>query len=119
VLAVLFAAKHGTARNDVRIYAAMEDGPSLHLEYLRAEMTDPPAEFLPLLSCAASRGVFMDMVCPIADPCRVQVRVPLGVAELSAQGVRERHRFLEGKSPLCLLVQNAAIRAPFPELLLD
>ena len=119
ILAALAAAKRAEAADGVHAYAAMEGVPTLYLEYKRRKNADTVCEFLPLLRCAASRGVSLDVVSPVSDPCRVQVRACLGIVELSAQGVRERHRFLEGKSPLVVLSQAAAEALPFPEFVLD
>ena len=117
-VAAALSAKRAGAEDGVRLYAAMEGAPTLYLEYTRRETAMTVPEFSPLLVCCASRGVNLDVVCPLGDPCRVQVRVCLGIAELSAQGVRERHRFLEGKSPLSALPQPRATSLSFPELLL-
>ena len=119
MLAALAAAKREKADNGVRLYAASEGAPTLYLEYTRCENADTVSEFSPLLACAAARGAVLDVVSPIADPSLVQIRACLGVVELSAQGVRERHRFLEGKSPLSILPQAAACALPFPEFLFD
>ncbi len=119
MLAALAAARGAGAADGVRLYAAMEGAPTLYLEYVRTEIVETVSEFLPVLACAEARGVLLDVVCPREDPHCVQVRACFGIAELSAQGVRERHRFLEGKSPLCTLSQRRAIPASFPELLPD
>ena len=118
MLAALTAAKRADAVEGVRVYAAMEGTPTLYLEYTCRENADTVCEFLPLLSCAAARGVSLDVVSPVSDPCRVQIRACLGIVELSAQGVRERHRFLEGKSPLVTL-PPAASAIPFSEISFD
>jgi len=119
LLASLMAAQRSGAENGVRLYAAMESAPTLYLEYDRAESANTVSEFLPLLSCAAARGTVLDVVCPGTEPRRVQIRACIAITELSAQGVRERHRFLEGKSPLCALPQSHAILPPFPEFPFD
>ncbi len=119
MLAALSAARRSGAESGVQLYAAMEGAPTLYLEYTRAEIADTVPEFLPLLACAKARGAILDVVCPEAEPCRVQVRACFGIVELSAQGVRERHRFLEGKSPLGALPQAYAVPLAFSELHLD
>ena len=119
MLAALMAARRESAEEGVRLYAAMEGAPTLYLEYVRAKCLAEVPEFLPLLVCAAARGAILDVVCPKQDPHRVQIRAAFGVVELSAQGIRERHRFLEGKSPLCALLQSRAISQHFPEFPLN
>ena len=119
MLAALAAAKRADKEQSVRAYAATEGAPTLYLEYTRTENADAAPEFLPLLGCAAARGVSLDVVCPVSEPERVQIRASLGVVELSAQGVRERHRFLEGKSPLDILPQARGMALPFPEISFD
>ena len=119
MLAALAAAKRADKEQSVRAYAATEGAPTLYLEYTRTENADAAPEFLPLLGCAAARGVSLDVVCPVSEPERVQIRACLGVVELSAQGVRERHRFLEGKSPLDTLLQACGAALPFPEISFD
>lgn len=119
MLAALMAAKRENAQEGVRLYAATEGAPTLYLEYVRTKCLADVPEFLPLLACAAARGAILDVVCLKQDPRRVQIRAAFGVVELSAQGVRERHRFLEGKSPLCVSPQSRAISPPFPEFPLD
>ena len=119
MLSVLLAARRVGCTDGVRLYAAMEGTPTLYLEYTCPQAADFPTELAPLLSCAASRGMMLDVVTPKADPARVQIRACFGIVELSAQGVRERHCFLEGKSPLGALAQGAATPCPFPELSFD
>lgn len=118
ILATLMAAQR-VGCTDVQIYAAMEGTPTLYLQYFRADASDALTEFHSLLNVAAARGAILDVVSPKEDPLCVQVRVGIGVVELSAQGVRERHRFLEGKSPLSFLSDARAISLPFPELSFD
>ncbi len=119
ILTTLAAAKRDGTENGVQLYAAMEGAPTLRLSYDRAEIADTVPEFSSLLRCAEARGASLDVVCPDTDPHRVQVRASLGIVELSAQGVRERHRFLEGKSPLGAMPREHAITADFPELSMD
>ena len=119
VLATLVAAKGTGDGSGVRLYAAMEGAPTLHMEYACNDPSDTVPELQAVLACAAVRGAVLDVVCPVEDPHRVQVRAALGAVELSAQSVRERHRFLEGKSPLGTLPQCRAIPVAFPRLSLN
>ncbi len=119
MLAVLVAAGSDDVGDGVQMYAAMEGTPTLHFRYQRAEIADTVPEFAPLLRCAATRGATLDVVCPDTDLRCVQIRACLGAVELSAQGVRERHRFLEGKSPLGEMPAPRAIPVEFSELSLD
>jgi hypothetical protein len=118
MLAALFAA-HRFAGDAVQAYAAIEGAPTLYLAFSRRTTVDDPAEFFPLLRVAAARGAVLDVVCPNEHPERLQVRACIGTVELSAQGVRERHRFLEGKSPFACLPSAIVISPPFPELSFD
>ena len=119
VLAFLMLAKRTGALSPVRLVGVMEGAPMLYLECERATFDTQPPELLPLLRCAEARGVLIDVVIPDANPCHLQARVCLTVAELSAQGVRERHRFLEGKSPLYASSCARALTPDFPELSLE
>lgn len=119
MLAALAAARRSGAEAGVHLYAAMEGAPTLYLEYTRFEGVEQIPEFSSVLSCAAARGMSLDVVCPSDDPHRVQIRACIGTVELSAQGVRERYHFLEGKSPLCILPQPRAVSLPFAEIFLD
>lgn len=119
MLSALFAAARSAHTGGVRLYAAMEGAPTLYLEYVRADLSKDIPEFVPLLGCAEQRGMILDVVHPIEEPSLVQVRVMLRVAELSEQELRERNRFLEGKSVLCTLPQSRAIAPAFPELSFD
>ena len=119
MLAAVAAARNTATEEGVRLYAAMEGAPALYLEYTRTALSDTVPEFLPLLACAEARGAVLDVVFPKEDPCRVQIRACIGIVELSAQGVRERHRFLEGKSPLCALPRQCTCVMPFDELSFD
>ena len=119
MLGTLLAARRCASVQGVRLYAASEGAPTLYLEFVRSDLQDMVPEFSPLLSCAAARGAVLDVVSPKEEPHLVQIRACIGIVELSAQGLRERHRFLTGKSPLGLLPSGAAIPMAFPELLLD
>jgi hypothetical protein len=119
LLATLAAAAREGDGGSVQLYAATEGVPTLYLSYDRVGAAATVPEFLPLLRCAEARGMALDVACPLADPHRVQVRASLGIAELSLQGVRERHRFLEGKSPLGSSHAAHAVPISFPELFLD
>ena len=116
MLAAMMAARRLSPGRCVRMYGAMEGEPTLYLELEREEKEDAFFEFAPLLSRAASRGCTLDVVFDRERPTLIFVRAVLCVAELSAQGVRERHRFLEGKSPLAVRVADAPRPIPFPEL---
>ena len=119
MLATLMAAGRAATNAEVRLCALFESTPMLYLEYTRDALSHTPRELEPLLTCAAARGAVLDVVYPLNDPYLVQVRVCIGVVELSAQGVRERHRFLEGKSPLLEMPASHAIPPVFPELSFD
>ena len=115
ILATLMAA----SGNGVRLCAVWEGEPTLYLEYTRDDLSHTPRELEPLLGVAAARGAVLDVVSPKEAPHLVQLRACFGVVELSAQGVRERHRFLEGKSPLLEMPASHAIPPVFPELSFD
>ena len=100
MLAAFAAASRLSPTEGVRLYAAKEGAPMLYLQFSCGEARDPLDEFVPLLRVAVARGAILDVVSPQDAQNLVQVRACFGVVELSAQGVRERHRFLEGKSPL-------------------
>lgn len=119
MLAGLMAARRIAHANGVQLCAVKEGAPTLYLRFSRTDARDMLPEFAPLLRVAAARGAILDVVCPLDDPYLVEVRACFGVVELSAQGVRERHRFLEGKSPLLDLPASRAIPPSFPELSFD
>lgn len=119
MLAALMAARRLASADGVQLYAAMEGAPTLHLRLSRADGEDTLPEFQPLLRVAAARGAILDVVCPQNEPRSVQIRACFGMVELSAQGVRERHRFLEGKSPLGTMAVAHAVSPDFPELSFD
>lgn len=119
ILATLMAAGRAASDAEVRLCALFEGAPTLYLEYTRNDLSHTPRELEPLLSCAAARGAVLDVVYPLEDPYLVQVRACIGVVELSAQGVRERHRFLEGKSPLSGVPVSHAIPPAFSEFSFD
>lgn len=119
VLAFLTLARREGVTSPTRLVGVMEGAPMLYLECECDAFDTRPPELLPLLLCAEARGVVFDVVIPDGAPCRLQARVCLTVAELSAQGVRERHRFLEGKSPLYALPCARALTPDFPELSLE
>lgn len=119
MLATLWAARRVSPVGAVQLYAAYEGAPTLYFSFSRADAEDPLPEFTALLRCAAARGAVLDVVCSGEDPHLVQLRAGIGVVELSAQGVRERHCFLEGKSPLVLLPSAHTLSPSFPELSFD
>lgn len=119
ILATLMAAQHSSLQGEVQLSAVKEDVPTLYLSFSRADTESKLDEFLPLLGVTAARGMLLDVVSPKKRPDLVQVRVAIGVVELSAQGVRERHRFLEGKSPLVTLPVAYASPPSFPEMSFD
>lgn len=119
VMLVTFSAARRLSCKEVRLYVAMEDAPTLYLIYSCADAVDALPEFHPLLAVAAARGATLDVVSPKEDPLCVQVRAHLGVVELSAQGLRERHRFLEGKRPLLSASDIRVIPPSFPEFSFD
>ncbi len=119
MLATLWAARRVSPVGEVQLYAAYEGAPMLYLSFSRADEKDPLPEFAALLRCAAARGAVLDVVCLKKDPHLVQLRAGIGVVELSAQGGRERHHFLEGKSPLVLLSGAHTLSPSFPEISFD
>lgn len=118
MLATLFAARR-IACAEVQAYAVIEGAPTLYLSLLCDVATDDLAELHSLFRVAVARGAVLDVVCPNERPELLQVRACVGTVELSAQGVRERHRFLEGKSPLAAMKSVYRILPSFPELSLD
>ncbi len=100
----------------LRVFGAYEGAPVLYLELQTADPKDALLEFEPVLARATARGCVLDVVRLREDPSRVQVRAHLNVSELSVQGVRERHAFLEGGTVLSALPQATRILPDFPEI---
>lgn len=116
MLAASMLARRMGVERSLRTYAALEGGPVLYLDLRVENEKEPLSELLPLLQRATVRGNVLDVVRLREDPSRVQIRAVLHTTELSAQGVRERHAFLEGRSPLQTTPKTILICPDFPEM---
>ncbi|MBO7342025.1 MAG: hypothetical protein J6U87_05010 [Clostridia bacterium] len=119
VLSALTLARRVSPDAGVHLCGVSESAPTLYLELRGVCADDPLPELAPLLSCARARGAVLDAVFPREAPRLLQLRACVGIVELSAEGLRERARFLEGKSPLRAVPVPHAIPSVFPEISFD
>lgn len=119
VLAALMLARRVSPGAGVRLCAVSESAPTLYLEICCESADDPFPELLPLFDRARARGAVLDAVRPKGNPHLLQLRACIGTVELSAEGLRERARFLEGFSPLGAMPTPHAIPAVFSEISFD